>query len=62
MYRLFRHDSAKLAHTDRDERLIWSVKENCSDFGNAFVTSKILIAWSNAFWYTIRCLKLPAIM
>jgi len=50
MYRLFHQDSAKLAQTDRDERLIWSIKENCFDFGNAFVTPKILIAWSNAFW------------
>jgi len=50
-----------LAQTDRDERLNWSIKENCSIFGKPFVTSKILMACSNAFWYTIKSLKLPAI-
>lgn len=38
-----------LAQTDRDERLNWSIKENCSIFGKPFVTSKILMACSNAF-------------
>ncbi len=50
-----------LAQTERDERLNWSVKENYSIFGKPFVTLKILMACSNAFWYTIKSLKLPAI-
>ncbi len=47
-----------LVHTDLEDRRIWSINERCSDFGKLFVTSKILTACSNAFWYTVKSLKL----
>jgi hypothetical protein len=40
----FRHASAMLLHTARDDRRIWSVSEYVSSRGNCFVRAKILIA------------------
>jgi len=48
--RLFCQASAKFAPMARDDRLIWSVKENISSFGKVFVTFKISCCNSNAAW------------
>jgi hypothetical protein len=49
LYLRLRHALARLAQTDQDERLIWSVIEYFSSGGNALVISKIFIAASTAF-------------
>src|SRR5947199_182810 len=51
-YRRFRHASARLAHTEREERRSWSMSEYVSSLGNRLLNSKRLIAASNAFLYT----------
>ncbi len=47
-----------LVHTDLEDRRMWSINERYSEFGKLFVISKILTACSNAFWYTVKSLKL----
>ncbi len=43
------HACGKFAHTQREERCIWSVREYLSSTGNCFDNSKIVIAALNAF-------------
>mgnify|MGYP006886068238 CR=1 FL=1 len=57
LYRLFLHDSARLEHTDLEERRIWLIREYVSSFGNPFEISYIFIAAIKAFLYTSRSLK-----
>ena len=56
-YRLFRHASARFAHTEREDLLIWSVSAKRSSLGNCFANSEIRITKSIAPWYTAKSRK-----
>lgn len=53
-YLRFAHASRKFKQTDRELRRIWPVNAYRSSWGNALLNSKIIVASTYAFLYTIK--------